>query len=456
MAAARGLILSAPASGSGKTLITAGLCLALTRRGVKVAPAKTGPDYIDPRFLSLGAGCSCLNLDPWAMAAPDLVHRAVRHAASADLLVVEGVMGLFDGSVSGPGSTADLAATLGLPVLLIIDCARMGQSVAAIAAGFAGFRAGVNVPAVLLNRVASPRHEALLRQGLKEAGIICLGALPPMAGAKVPARHLGLTLPADLAADLATDPDADLAGPGSPLDVMANALAEHADLEAVAALAAPLPKVCSPPIPLAPLGQHMAIARDRAFAFLYEHLLKDWHAAGAQLSFFSPLADAPPHPAADAVFLPGGYPELHGAQLAGAHRFKAGLKSASHDGALIYGECGGFMVLGRSLIDAGGETHEMCALLPHSSAIDRPKRALGYRQLTHSSPLPWPKVLRGHEFHYASATATGAPPLFKAKDAAGAGQGAMGAVKGRVMGSFAHIIGAGSNRARALEAGELQ
>jgi len=437
MSTPRGLIVGAPASGSGKTLITAGLSLALTRRGKNIAVAKTGPDYIDPGFLSLGAGTPCLNLDPWAMAAPELVGRAARHARGADLLVIEGVMGLFDGAVSGQGSTADLAASLKLPVLLIIDCARMGQSVAAMVSGFAGFRDDVDVPAVLLNRVARPRHEALLRAALNDAGITCLGALPPMPAAQIPARHLGLTLPADLVA------------PGAPLDAMAGALEEYADLDAIFALGAPIPVTDFYPTGLAPLGQHMAIARDRAFAFLYEHMLADWRIAGAQISFFSPLADQPPDPSADAVFLPGGYPELFGAELAGASRFMAGLQKAKTGDALIYGECGGFMVLGNAMTDAKGRTFPMSCLLPVETSINKPKRRLGYRQLIHDSPLPWQSSLCGHEFHYASTTTVRGPALFSATDAAGVEQGAMGAISGRVMGSFAHIIGAGFSGAHA-------
>ncbi|WP_127145155.1 cobyrinate a,c-diamide synthase [Pelagibacterium montanilacus] len=430
--AARGLVIAAPRSGSGKTTVTLGLARALVRRGLAVAPAKTGPDYIDAAFLARAAGRPAVTLDPWAMGADRLGALASVHAEDADLLLVEGVMGLFDGAVSGTGSTADLAAALGLPVILVIDCDRQAQSVAALALGFVRFRADVAVVGVVLNRVASPRHEAMLRDALDAAGVPVLGALGRSDGLVAPSRHLGLVLPGDM-------PDADRF-----LERAADAVGAGLDLDAVLACAAPVPLTGAgrAPAPLAPLGQHIAIARDAAFAFVYPHLLAGWQAQGATLSFFSPLADEAPGEGADAVFLPGGYPELHGRTLGAARGFAAGLAAARDRGGLIYGECGGFMVLGQSLTDREGATHKMTGLLPVSTRIDRPRRVLGYRTLTHASPLPWPGALRGHEFHYSSADAPDLPPLFVAEDAGGAPRGSMGVILGRVMGSYAHVIDA--------------
>lgn len=191
---------------------------------------------------------------------------------------------------------------------------------------------------------------------------------------------------------------------------------------------------------LPPLGQHIAIARDEAFAFLYPHWLADWREAGATISFFSPLADEAPDATADAVFLPGGYPELHAGRLSTAFDFISGLRAAADRSALIYGECGGFMVLGTSLTDKAGATYPMSGLLLHQTRIDRPKRVLGYRRLTHQSPLPFPSSLNGHEFHYSSARQTHGTPLFSATDALGEALPPMGLVEGRVMGSYAHVI----------------
>ena len=216
-------------------------------------------------------------------------------------------------------------------------------------------------------------------------------------------------------------------------------MASYIDIDALLALAAPVPTASAAPT-LAPLGQRIAIARDDAFAFIYPHMLADWRRAGAELAFFSPLADEPPAVDADAVFLPGGYPELHGATLAAASNFKAGLAGAAARGTLIYGECGGYMVLSRTLTDKDGVAHQMAGLLPVETSIGNPKRTLGYRRLSHASPLPWPAHLTGHEFHYSSGRTMGAPTLFAATDASGEILLPLGAQIGNVMGSYAHVI----------------
>lgn len=425
---AKGLIVSAPRSGSGKTVITLGLLAALRRRGLVVAPAKSGPDYIDPQFSGRAAGREAINLDPWAMPQDQLRALAVQQATGADLLLVEGAMGLFDAAADGQGSTGDLAETLGLPVILVVDADRLSQSVAPLVAGFTHWRPGVTVAGVILNRVASARHERMLVSALQQTRIPLLCAIPRRSELVMPERHLGLVLPEETG------------NFESFLDYAAQVMADFIDLDQLLALAAHLEGHAAPPASLPPLGQHMAIARDLAFAFAYPHLLDGWRAQGAELSFFSPLANEGPSPSADAVFLPGGYPELHGSVLAAAGAFHAGLVAARDRGALIYGECGGFMVMGEGIVDKDGTTHVMSGLLPVTTRIDRPKRVLGYRRLLHQSTLPWPSGLNGHEFHYSSARGSGLPPLFEALDAEGIRQPPMGAVQGRVMGSYAHVI----------------
>ncbi|MFN3401372.1 MAG: cobyrinate a,c-diamide synthase [Ferrovibrio sp.] len=430
MSLAKGLIIAAPRSGSGKTLITLGLLAALRRRGKVVAPAKTGPDYIDPVFHAEAAGRASINLDPWAMPPNQLRALAAQQATGADLLVIEGVMGLFDAAADGQGSTADLAETLDLPVLLVVDADKQSQSVAPLVAGFANWRKRVSVVGVILNRVASARHERMLTTALQATDIPLLGAIPRRPELAIPERHLGLVLPGEIG------------GFSAFLDSAAEASGDFIDLSALEQLAQPLADDHAMPTSLPPLGQHIAIARDAAFAFLYPHLLDGWHSAGAELSFFSPLADEGPSHDADAIFLPGGYPELHGPALAAATSFHAALRAARDRNALIYGECGGFMALGEALIDKHGTGHAMSGLLPMTTRIDRPRRVLGYRRLLHDSPLPWRQGLNGHEFHYSSAKQTGLPPLFEALDAEGIRQLPMGAVLGRVMGSYAHVIAA--------------
>lgn len=430
MADSRGIVIAAPRSGSGKTVITLGILAALRRRGVVVAPAKTGPDYIDPAFLGRAATRDAVNLDPWAMSPRQLKALAQTQSTGADLLLVEGVMGLFDAAADGFGSTADLAQVLDLPVVLVVDATSQSQSVAALVAGFANWRVGVRVAGVILNRVASMKHERMLLDALAGTGIPCLGAIPRNPALVVPERHLGLVLPGEVATF------------ETFLDSAAEAIGDFLDLPRLLSLAAPLPDVEATAPTLPPLGQRIAIARDDAFAFLYPHLLDGWRSMGAELTFFSPLADEAPAVDADAVFLPGGYPELHGGKLAAATRFKAGLISARDRQALIYGECGGFMVLGETLADKSGQSHAMTGLLPLTTRIDRPKRILGYRRLIQSGDLPWPGHLNGHEFHYSSAKQSRLTPLFAATDALGEPMPPMGAVIGRVMGSYAHVIDA--------------
>jgi cobyrinic acid a,c-diamide synthase len=431
MSLAKGLIIGAPRSGSGKTVITLGLLAALRQRGMVVAPAKTGPDYIDPVFLGRAAGREAVNLDPWAMPPKQLRALAATQATGADLLLVEGVMGLFDGAMDGRGSTGDLAQVLELPVVLVVDSERQSQSVAPLVAGFAHWRPGVRVVGVILNRVATTKHERMLTGALLATGIPCLGAIPRKAELVVPERHLGLMLPGEVDAF------------GDFVDAAAELVGRYMDLKSLVNLASPLSDATDAAVALPPLGQRIAIARDAAFAFVYPHLLDGWQTAGAELSFFSPLADEAPQADADAVFLPGGYPELHGERLAAAGAFKAGLVAAQARDALIYGECGGFMVLGESLVDKDGHEHAMAALLPVTTRIDRPKRVLGYRRLLHGGALPWPEQLLGHEFHYSSAKRSRLPPLFHAADASGESLPPMGAALGRVMGSYAHVIARG-------------
>lgn len=424
---ANGLIIAAPSSGSGKTLVTLGLLGALKKHGVSVASAKTGPDYIDPTFHALATGTPSTNLDPWAMSPDQLRRRAQAAAGDAELLIIEGVMGLFDGAVSGKGSTADLAAALQLPVILIVDVGSMAQSIAAIVLGFSTLRKDINVAGVILNRVASDRHEQMLRDALNALDIAYLGALGRDTDLSIPSRHLGLTLPEEFQ---------------KANQVAAKAIerVETAiDRDALQALAIPL-QTAPPPVALPPLGQKIAIAKDQAFAFIYPHILSDWRQQGAELSFFSPLNNEAPQADVDAIFLPGGYPELHAEKLANAANFYDGMHRAVQTGTLIYGECGGYMALCQSLTDKDGATHKMLGLLPHSSSIDRPRRQLGYRCLTHQSPLPWPKHLFGHEFHYSTQSGEVAKPLFSATDAQGNAQPAMGCVLGNVMGSYAHVI----------------
>ncbi len=428
MADASGIVVAAPSSGSGKTVATLGLLRALSRGGRQLVSAKVGPDYIDPRYHEAACGRPCVNLDGWAMRHDHV--RCLLNAAAQDLdlCVVEGVMGLFDGPVQGFGSTADLAALLKLPVVLVLDVRTQAQSAAALVHGFATFRDDCRLAGVILNRTGSPRHADMIEAALMDRSIPVLGAIPNAQGLDLPSRHLGLVQAGE-------HPELE-----TFISLAAGLVADHIDLDRFAALAGPLPAALEPAPALPPLAQTIAVARDEAFGFAYTHLLEGWHRQGAEISIFSPLADEAP-PVAGAVFLPGGYPELHAGRLAANTTFLDGLKQAATRGALVYGECGGFMVLGDQLTGADGEDHAMAGLLPvHTSFAER-KLQLGYRRLEQTGALPWPGALRGHEFHYSVLAHQGAcESLFTAADSSGNDLGAIGAKRGSVMGSYAHVI----------------
>jgi cobyrinic acid a,c-diamide synthase len=432
---ARGLIVAAPHSGAGKTTVTLALLAALDRRGIKVRAAKVGPDYIDPAFHQAVTRASSVNLDSWAMPPALLSSLAAEAATRADLFIIEGVMGLFDGAPGAPGrrgSTADLAAHFHLPVVLVLDVARQAQSAAALVRGFAAHDPGVRIAGVILNRVASERHRALVANAIAALGIPVFGSVPREQALALPERHLGLVQASE---------HGDLTSLIERLAAMAE---RHLDLDAIAACAAPLAmqSVAHVP-PLLPPGQRIALAADRAFSFVYPHLIDGWRRAGAEISFFSPLANEPPPDDADCCWLPGGYPELHAETLAAARRFFDGLQRFAQTRP-VHGECGGYMVLGQSLEDADGRTHTMTGLLGHSTSFAKRKLHLGYRgaRLLSDSVLGrGGAMLRGHEFHYASLTSAGGDEaLAEAFDAEGKTLGKTGGQRGRVTGAFFHVI----------------
>lgn len=426
-----GLIVAAPASGSGKTLVTLALVAALRRRGIRVAAAKAGPDYIDPSFHELASGAPCLNLDPWAMRSGTLAGLVGALERAAEIVVCEGVMGLFDGT--GPsgeaGSTAELARLTGWPVVLVVDAKGQGASVAALVAGFARHDPAITVAGIVFNRVAGPRHRAILEAAMARhlPDLPCFGAVSADPTLALPGRHLGL-VPATEAT-----PAADIAERAAVgLDIGGLAAAARSSSLPATEIAAPMP----------PLGQRIAVARDDAFVFVYSSVLDGWRRQGVEIAFFSPLADQAP--LGDAVYLPGGYPELHAGRLAGSTCFLSGLRRAARSGAAIYGECGGYMVLGEALTDSEGVTHRMAGLLPVATSFAQRRLHLGYREacLLRGGVLGGRGArFRGHEFHYATIVREGlAERLFEVCDASGNELGACGLRTGNVAGSFIHLI----------------
>jgi cobyrinic acid a,c-diamide synthase len=434
---ARGLLVSAPRSGAGKTIVTVALLAALRRRGVVVRAAKAGPDYIDPAFHAAATGQASVNLDTWAMP-PTLIDRLLAKAAGdAELIVIEGAMGLFDG-LPGPvgrsGAAADLARRLGLSVLLVLDVSGQSQTAAAIVRGLAAHDPAVRIAGVVLNRVGSERHRKLVTDAIAALDVPVLGALPRDANLVLPERHLGLVQAGE-------HPDL-----SAWIDRLAATAEQHIDIEGVVASganpAAPSSLQASV-VALSPPGSRIALAADAAFTFMYPHVLEGWRQAGAEIVPFSPLADEPPPDGCDCCWLPGGYPELHAGRLAGAARFRTGLVRFAATRP-VHGECGGYMVLGEGLIDAGGTRHAMTGLLGHVTSFAQRRLHLGYReaQLLAGCPIgPAGTRVRGHEFHYATLlSAADDPPVAELTDGQGLPLGAAGGRRGHVTGTFFHAI----------------
>jgi cobyrinic acid a,c-diamide synthase len=432
---ARALVISAPASGAGKTTLTLALARAYRDRGMSVQCFKSGPDYIDPAFHAAATGRSSVNLDSWAMRR-ETIEGLVARGRDADLVLAEGSMGLFDGvakpGISGIGASADLAEMMDWPVLLVLDPAGQAQTAAAVAAGLRDFRNGVRIAGVVLNCVASPRHENLIRRAMDGAGIAVLGALPRHAPIKLPERHLGLVQAEELSRLN------ELIGEAARL------VAERVDLDTLLLLSECewTASAVNSATRVTPPGQRIALARDAAFSFIYPHILEGWRAAGAEIMPFSPLADEGPHESADVCWLPGGYPELHAGTIAANQRFRRGLTAFAATKP-VHGECGGYMVLGAALTDKDGARHAMTGLLGLETGFANRRMHLGYRLAELTAPMPGHAAgarLRGHEFHYATILAQPDAPLADVRDANGADVVESGSRRGSVTGTFFHLI----------------
>jgi len=433
-----GLIIAAPRSGAGKTTVTLGLMRALRRRGCVVQPFKCGPDYIDPAFHAIAAGRPSFNLDSWAMDETSIATLATQASMGADISVAEGVMGLFDGAAAqgqaGSGTTADLASLLGWPVVLVLDVTGQTETAAAVASGCARYKDGVDVAGVILNRVASERHRALIAPAFERMKMPVFGAILRDDRLALPERHLGLVQAQETTAI------------EDRMNALANVIDAAIDLDAIrqAARRTAIRDGSDETRPrLRPPGQRIALAQDRAFSFMYPHLLRRWRLAGAEIIPFSPLADEAPDANADAVWLPGGYPELHAGALANATIFREGLRKMAQHSVPIHGECGGYMVLGRGLEDADGNRHTMTGLLGLETSFARRKLHLGYRRARLRAPCALGRQgeeIFGHEFHYASVLSTSGDPLVDCRDAHGTEVPEQGAREGSTTGTFFHMI----------------
>lgn len=395
------LIVAAPQSGSGKTTLSVGLIAALVARGMRVAPFKVGPDYIDPSLLSRAAGRPCYNLDVWMLGAGGIQASLAKHVRDAEIAIIEGVMGLFDG-LSGDedtASTAHVARLIGAPVVLVLDASAMARTAAALVRGLREFDRRVNVVGVIFNRVGSPAHARMLHEAvMRHTDVRPLGSVLRDPALVRPDRHLGLVTAAE-------------DNPAAWISAAQRAVEASVDLDALLALAKQHSRGVLPASP-PERGQAwreearplIAVAHDEAFNFIYPDNLELIEDAGGRVVFFSPLTDAHLPQRASALILSGGFPELHAAQLAANMPMRAAIRQAAQGGMPIYAECGGLMYLCESLVDLHGNAYPMCGVLPGRSVM-RERLTLGYRTaVAQQNCWLWRagESVRGHEFHYST------------------------------------------------------
>ncbi|WP_030919121.1 cobyrinate a,c-diamide synthase [Streptosporangium amethystogenes] len=427
------LVIAAPSSGSGKTTVATGLMAALRARGLRVSPHKVGPDYIDPGYHALATGRPGRNLDPWLTGEDRVAPLLLHGARDADIAVVEGVMGLYDGAGSGDfASTAHVARLIGAPVVLVVDAARQGRSVAALVQGFASFDTRVRLAGVILNRVGSPRHEEICRAALDESGISVLGVIPRVDGVATPSRHLGLIPAAERSGDAV-----------AAVERMGALVAGSCDLEGLVALARSAPPLPARPWtpalspattgPLSGGRPVVAVAGGAAFTFGYAEQVELLAAAGAEVATFDPLGDECLPENAGAVVIGGGFPEMYAAELSANEPLRR--RVAAFDGPIV-AECAGLLYLAREL-----DGHPMCGRLDITATMTG-RLTLGYRDAVATATSVLTREgerYRGHEFHR-TATDPGhaTPPLFRWRGAAD------GFAEPLLAASYLHLHWAGS------------
>ncbi len=424
-------------SGAGKTTVALGLMAALVRRGLAVAPFKVGPDFIDPGHHGRITALPGRTLDGWMLSRKYNTDCFRRHSRAADVAVVEGVMGLFDGAggVDESGSTAQIAKWLDLPVLLVVDAAAMARSAAALVAGFERFDPDLRFCGVVFNRIGGPGHLSLLRQALAgQVKMPCRGGLAPDPDIEIPERHLGLTTAADHPIDRrASDRLAARVEEGLDIDELLAALPER-DILAPAA-----------EIPRKEAGRvRIGVALDSAFCFYYPDNFDLLQAAGAELVFFSPIREEALPGDLGGLYLGGGYPELHAGTLSENRPMREAIRAASRRGMPIYAECGGFMYLCRGIETEAGVEHAMCGCFPLRVRMNRKMAALGYREVRLESEtlLGGPgTIVRGHEFRYSSLIEEGAgvDRVYRVSEGPGTGPKQEGFQTGATLGSYIHL-----------------
>ena len=430
----KGLVIGAVHSGSGKTTVSLGLMAALKRRGLRVAPFKVGPDFIDPGRHREITGAWSRNLDGWMLSRE--CNRSIfsRNAAGADIAVVEGVMGLFDGydGESEAGSTAQMAKWLGMPVLLVVSAKSMARSAAAVVHGFETFDPDLSLCGVLFNNAGSLRHLEYLTQAMEGAvSTPCLGGIMRNEDAAIPERHLGLATVEDFGLnENMVSKLADLVEQSLDLDSLIDSL-PHISIEPGTASQAHAPK-----------RANIAVARDRAFCFYYADNLDMLEQCGADLRFFSPIEDSRLPENIDGIYLGGGYPELNAFKLSANRSLLEQIKEKSDQGMPIYAECGGFMYLCKTLTDPEGRSHEMAGCFNLHCRMSKRLRSLGYREVVMAEDTILGEkglAVRGHEFHYSSLDEHDSPSIYTAIDKSGQTRVVDGFQVGRTLGSYFHM-----------------
>ncbi len=440
------LVVSAAHKSSGKTTVSIGLCAALAARGLTVQPFKKGPDYIDPMWLSLAAGRSCRNLDFYTMPPKDIQATFARHAHDADISLVEGNKGLYDGvDLEGSNSTAALARWLEAPVLLVVDTSGMTRGIAPLLLGYQAFEKDIRIGGVILNKVSGPRHEKKLRDTVAHyTDIPVLGAIGRSRSLEIVERHIGL-IPANEAAETAP-----------VVAAIRDAVAAQVDLDAVIALAGTVPPCCldlaQPPPAPPPPDLRVGVARDAAFGFYYPDDFDALRAAGAELVPFDTMRDAHLPPNLDGLFIGGGFPEAHMDALAANAGLRGEIRAAIQGGLPTYAECGGLMYLSRA-IRWNGERREMVGVLPGEAVMHPRPMGRGYVRLRPTADLPWPQVesgpgvVVGHEFHHSALEELQGPLRYGYEVLRGMGVDGVhdGLIVENCVANYAHLRSVGAN-----------
>ncbi len=437
------LFVSAMHKSSGKTTVTTGLAAALAKRGVAVQTFKKGPDYIDPLWLSQAAGRPCRNLDFHCMGEDEIVAAFAAYAANADLSLIEGNKGLYDGvDVEGGDSNAALAVLLGAPVVLVADTRGMTRGIAPLIQGYRSFGPDITIAGLILNQVGGPRHESKLRAAIERyTDVPVLGVLGRHPEMEIAERHLGL-VPANETTEAR-----------ALIDAMADVVEAGIDIERLGALACVAgpewPDAAGPPATTGATDVSIAVARDAAFGFYYPDDLEALTRAGAELRFFDSLSDSR-LPEADGLFIGGGFPETQAAALAANTALRADIRSALEDGMPAYAECGGLIYLARDLTWRG-QTHEMVGFVPANAVMHERPVGRGYVVLAETGTGPWPggdADIPVHEFHYASLD--NLPPdaafAYEVKRGHGIDGKRDGLVTGNLVATFAHQRDVAANR----------